>query len=241
LVVALIASPLSAQDHAERGRQLYADERYAEAAQAFAQAYQQTGNPKYVYNQAQAERQAGDCRAAISSYREFLDHEPSDDQREKTENNIEVCEHELESQPAPIIRELPPSEPPTVEPPPPSPVPPISERDTSAGAADERRAAPWWGVGLGLGLVASGVAVAGAGAGVFGWAVLVVSDASDPDAQLGRSYQDQRDQLDRAQTARTAGAVVLGAGGLLMVGAIIRFAVAADDDSSAMAPAVFRF
>jgi len=227
------AGPAEAEAHYRRGATHYKNGRYREAASEFASAFSEDELPKYIYNQAQAERMAGDCASAVGSYRRFLERAPPPDQRAQAEDNIAACEASLpavEPEPPPVPE---PEPQPVIQPPPqpkfepipkPRPLKPIAVQPDVQPLADPL---------LGTGIVALGV-----GAGVLGWSFVVEADAEDPGTQSQRTYDEHVDALDRAENARIAGIVVMAAGGVLVAAAAVRYTLVGRSHVSVLPGAV---
>jgi hypothetical protein len=87
------APPADAAERAHReGKQAFADRDYAAAAEHFAEAFELSDDPTFLFNRAQAERLAGDCRAAHRTYREYLERMPEASNRADVEAKIEALE-----------------------------------------------------------------------------------------------------------------------------------------------------
>src|SRR5262249_15633102 len=70
-----------AQDHYVHAKALFADKHYPDAAAEFAKALELDPSATFlVFNVALAQRMAGDCAAAITTYQIFLAAQPPDDQ-----------------------------------------------------------------------------------------------------------------------------------------------------------------
>ncbi|MEZ4402053.1 MAG: hypothetical protein R3B06_18650 [Kofleriaceae bacterium] len=72
---------------------------YAEAAEAFKEAYRLTGEPRLLFNIAQAERKREDCAAALTAYRSYLRNLPDAPNRAKVEEFIAEAEACVARQP----------------------------------------------------------------------------------------------------------------------------------------------
>jgi tetratricopeptide (TPR) repeat protein len=70
------AAPPTAKEAYQHGLQLYEADKYAEAAQAFLDAYAQKPNPMILFNVAQAYRKGGQFKLALEYYRRFLAEAP---------------------------------------------------------------------------------------------------------------------------------------------------------------------
>lgn len=66
----------AARVHFERARQLHADKRYLEAADAYLAAFSEVPMPAFLYNAAQVYRLGGERDKAIEYYRRYLELEP---------------------------------------------------------------------------------------------------------------------------------------------------------------------
>ncbi|HUS63446.1 MAG TPA: tetratricopeptide repeat protein [Kofleriaceae bacterium] len=66
----------AARVHFDRARQLHADRRYLEAADAYLAAFSEVPMPAFLYNAAQVYRLAGERDKAIEYYRRYLELEP---------------------------------------------------------------------------------------------------------------------------------------------------------------------
>jgi tetratricopeptide (TPR) repeat protein len=214
-----VADAGEADAHYRRGAELYAEGKYRDAAAAFQSAYAADPLAKYVYNQAQAERMAGDCESAVVTYQRFLGLEPIDEQRRQAEDNIAACKAMLVEEPQPVA--------PLVEPPPPraaNPPPPVQPRTVPRPVPAEEEPSPfsdpWGGALLGVGIAALGV-----GGGLLGWSFSLEDDAADAATQSGRTYEQHADALDLASTARTTGIILMAAGGAFLGGAALRYAL----------------
>ena len=69
--LALAANPKAAA-LAKEGDKFYKDGKYKEAAEALAKAYEIDPNPTLLYNRARALDQAGEMKASLAAYREFV-------------------------------------------------------------------------------------------------------------------------------------------------------------------------
>jgi hypothetical protein len=70
--VALAQSPEKiAEEHFNKGNTAYNLGRWSEAVESFTNAYEAWPQPEFLYNIAQAHRQAGDCKKALHFYKRF--------------------------------------------------------------------------------------------------------------------------------------------------------------------------
>ena len=76
----------------ERGEAHFRDKDYAAAIDAFDAGYAIDPQPIFLYDKAQAQRLAGDCRSAIVTYNEFLDTGPPATEAARARKNLASCE-----------------------------------------------------------------------------------------------------------------------------------------------------
>jgi tetratricopeptide (TPR) repeat protein len=202
LAIAIALAP-SPDEVFANGQQLYQEGKFEEAADAIEQAYTLDPRPEFLYAWAQAERRAGDCRAAVDLYEQFLATQPPDDLAEFARENQRVCARELAQAEPP---------PPRVEPPPPTPPP----RDAPP------KPPPWHRDPLGGALLGIGIAAVATGIGLR---VGAESARGRADATDMHSHYDQ--QIRNARALAGGGIGTLAAGGALIVGAAIRYAIVA--------------
>jgi hypothetical protein len=184
------------------GEAAYREGRWDDASVAFAAAYDETGDPIFLYTRAQSERRAGRCKLAIELYTQFLATEPPEKSKQVATRYRDECKALL---PAP---EPAPAPPPVVEP----------ASDTPDQPSPPPR--PWWRDPAG------GVLVGIGGAGVVTGAVLVglaygsIDRASSASDDLGYDARVQR-----AHRFEIAGGTVLAVGSALLVGGVVRWLV----------------
>ena len=204
----------AAKQELERGIELYTQQRYADAIDAFEAGHAIDPHPDFHYVKAQALRLSGDCESALTAYRAFLDSQPPAREAEATRKNIAKCEQILASMP------------------PPAPVP-VHEPELPARDAElepaPRTEAPgitrtvrraWWSDRLGLTLSAAGVAGLGTAAGF----ALAARAAADETA-LALDRAQWEDAHAAWQRNRIIAGVAAGAGATLIVLAAVRFSV----------------
>lgn len=197
-----------ARAHFQRAQGHFNDEDFAAAIPELKAAYALEPNPMLLYAWAQAERLAGSCERAVALYKRFLATNPSDEQVRLTEANLLDCEAELPEAPPPA--EEPAGEEPGEEPGEVEPVEPI----------DDEPKKPWYSDPVGGVLVGAGVA------GIIGGGVLMGVARSRAREAPDASVEDDYVTLSaEAQRLNTAGVVVLGIGGALAVGGVIRYAL----------------
>ena len=210
LAVALAASPEQdrAAELAEEARLAFESERYDDAVRLIDEAFALDPQLHYLYALAQAERMAGLCEDAIEHYRAFLAATPPDNAVANARENIAECEEKLRAaeQPEPAKA--------AVEPPPPVVVAPPPDRP----APTEHR--PWHrdpaaAVLLGIGSAAL----------VGGLTMYAVAAARIQSPERADDLADYEQRSSDARPIGFAGIGLASAGALLVVGAIVRWAV----------------
>lgn len=202
-LVLTLLSPDAAAKMAEEADILYAEEKYAEASAAYADAYQDDPNPDYLYGWAQSERRAGNCTQAVELYREYASLPVSEAARDAAATNAKRCGGDIEDEP---------------EAPPPSDTP-----DKNPRRNREREA--WRSDVIGLSLVAGG--------GALGVASLVLAVDSQQqwrlaeDADIEATYSKK---IDRSNQTRTAAIICGSIGAVALVAGAIRLAVVDRND-----------
>jgi len=96
------ADPVKATAHFERGTRLYQVGEYAQALEAFKAGHLEEPDPSFLFNIAQAHRQLGHPREAITFYRRFLSLDPATPMRADVERRIRDLEAEANRPSAPI-------------------------------------------------------------------------------------------------------------------------------------------
>ncbi|MBV1860845.1 MAG: hypothetical protein KUG77_20690 [Nannocystaceae bacterium] len=186
--------------------------RYAEAAEAYGRAFEETGDPVHLYSQAMSLRRAGSCVEAIGVFEAFIAERPP-------ESDVEAARMQVAQCVALVDRAAPKPTPPAE--PNPSASPPLT---SSAGEAHPPVRFSWardpWGGVL--------IAVGGVTALTGGGLLLVSSGSTNaPAAETERGHA--RRETDVLNTS-TAGLVLLGVGATLLVGGILRYSVVARRD-----------
>lgn len=184
--------------------------RYAEAAEAYARAFEETGEPVHLYGQAMSLRRAGSCPEAIDVFEAFIAERPPEPDVEAARTQIGECQALIaRAAPKPTPR---PEPKPVITPPPPA----TAETDTPDSGRASWARDPWGGVLLAVGGLAS----------ITGGGLLLVSNGSTdaPAAETERAHA--RREADVRNTS-TAGFVLIGAGAALLVGGIVRYSILA--------------
>lgn len=217
-------------DHADA---LASEGRHDDAVKEYALAWQDLHAPAILYSWAQSERLRGHCTEAAALYERFVSEgqtpPPSYDTellRAQWSNMLANAERQRdacrEPTPAPATPDPAPatSEPPTTASEPAALAPASPERSDAAPASPALR--PWWRDATGWSLVATGTASLATGATLVGVAAWEDGRAED----LG-NHERFRDAIDRAVIEQRVGFGLLGLGGALAIGGIVRFAVVA--------------
>lgn len=96
---ALAGSPAAeAEALFAQGAKAYQEGRYEDAVNAFLAAYEKDPQPLLFYNVAQAYERLGDVRNALRAYRDYLRHQPSEQDRAIVETRIRNLEKRLREQ-----------------------------------------------------------------------------------------------------------------------------------------------
>jgi tetratricopeptide (TPR) repeat protein len=165
---------------------------YARALELIDRAYASDPRPAYLYSKGEILTAAGDCKGAIEAFEAFLATEPPEVDAAATRAKIEGCE---ESPPPPEV--TPPTEPkPPVDRPPPRPV----ARDPTF---------------IALLTVGAGLAITGASLLV---AARVTADRTGNASTEGAWESD----VTRVRGLSISGAVIVGVGSSLVLGAVAR-------------------
>jgi tetratricopeptide (TPR) repeat protein len=208
----------------DEGARHYNVAEYPAAIEAWKSAYLLSGDPKLLFDVAQAYRLSGDCEQALRFYRNFLREHPHASNEGEVESAIARCEAAAApAPPAPAAPVEPPAPAPIVsQPPPPAPVAvPIEvDRSTDPPPREPGRNKRVGGVAVALvGLAAAGTGVA---LGLAGRAKL--DELHGRDGEWGwpeaRSEQSAQRMATTGQILTAAGAAGVAAGvALYLVGA----------------------
>jgi tetratricopeptide (TPR) repeat protein len=218
--LALSSEPEPPRDnpHFDSAVAAWKDERWADAAAAFARAYEIDPRPEYVFARAQALRFSGDCARAIDGYRDFIALDPPRGAIDEAREHIATCGGDPEASP--------PAEPspdraaePVASAPQPAPGPEVTpSRERQAPNAARR----WWRDPTGHVLGWTGLAAAAVGTGF-----LVEGLARRERGERATDEQSYRDARRGGASLLHAGIPLVAVGGALVLGAVIRFAVIA--------------
>ncbi len=191
---------LAAREHFGLGMDAWLAEDYPRAQRELEAAYALDPAPVLLYSLGQLSRLQGDCVRARERFLAFLETGPPAAAAADTRTNLERCKlPEPTPEPEP--------EPPLVELPPPQPRPqPQPRRRVDA---------------VGLSLTLGGGAIAAIGAGLLGAAFASRRDANDATALPAFD-----DGVQRSRALYAAGFAVLGTGAAVLVGGIVKLALA---------------
>lgn len=212
LLAATAEPPAPEEEAVTRAEQAFAQEDYGAAADAFGDAYASNPLPRYLWAQAQAERLAGDCAAAVILYDRFLDTGPAD----KDERDAREAKHACQEQ----LGESAPAEPPEPEP----RTAPTTTRDPgvddATGPIDPAPPSRWYRDPWGGALVGSGVFVGGIGTGLLVSAIRLDREAADA-ATEGLYETGHEDAVLRQRV----GIATLSVGSALVIAGAVRWAI----------------
>lgn len=208
----------AARTHLNRGHAHYDLQEWDEAIKDYKAGYLLDPRPEFLWAIAQSQRQSGDCKSAIGSYRAFLRTHPTPGQESAADARISECQNALDAKSAPAASASgtasagsSPSTAATVA----SPLPPRRQQAPIPPTVPSSRYVD----PLGHTLFWSGVVVAGASAFVLVWANREVSSAP-----TAATYGDALAQSNRARPWQAAGVTGLVTGGLLSALGALRFA-----------------
>jgi tetratricopeptide (TPR) repeat protein len=215
LALALAPAPVAVpptDDPAARAAELFSEGEFLAAAEAFEEAFAETGDPALVFGRAQALRRAGNCAAAIDEFERFIALGPPPSDIEEAEKVIDACRQVLGVDAS-------------AEPPQPDPRPPVAP-------PPPRR--PWHRDPAGIALVTSGLVFGAIGGGLLGGAFGRAEDRSGE----GEDSWESRERDVRVLS--TAGYALIGTGAALLVAGVVRWAIVARQNRKAQRPTAMR-
>ncbi|MBV1859503.1 MAG: hypothetical protein KUG77_13910, partial [Nannocystaceae bacterium] len=185
--------------------------RWFDAAAEYGIVFQETGDLRVRYAQAEAMRYGGNCVEAIPMYEECVAGGKSASIKSLSAGKIDLCEEELaaarareEALSAPVI----------------AAAEPEHTAPADAPPRDPPSPSPWYRDRAGDGLVAVGLA-----ASVAGGVVLALGQREGNASPQASNDRDFGTSLDRARTRTLAGGLTAGVGGALLLGGIVRWVV----------------
>ena len=193
--------PVDASKIVERAEAAYMAEKWSEAAEAVGEAYALDPNPLYLYAQAQASRQAGQCEEALVLYDRFLATDPPAEAAQEAKINRARCEASVEDAPPPVAPDPDPAQGP-------------------GHGSDAMR--PWYRDPVGGSLLGIGVVSTAIGAGLWGIAL-----SNDGDAVASATEDEFISSKDEARTRYTVGVALVSVGAALMIAGAIRWGLVA--------------
>lgn len=223
----LLSDP-EAQTLVSEAQILFSEGNFGDAARLIEKAYLIEPVPELLFPWAQAEREQGNCRAAVDLYGRMLEEIPEGRMADSARNNIALCEDEMpaEEEAVAVVDDDPIEE---YDEPEPDPEPvPVTTTDKQPKAKDWYKD-PAGGVLTGLGLV-------GVGAGA---ALLIVANGTAKGAPDASSLDNYNSQSDSAVTQRNAGAGVLSVGGALLIAGVIRYVLVAKKNKASATASVW--
>ena len=169
---------------------------YAAAIRDLEAGYALDPRRELLFAEAQAERLAGDCRAAVVLYQRFLETKPPAVQVDATHLALARCAQELARRPEVVVTTPPPA-------PPTRPAPPSWRRD------------PW-----AIALTATGVLALGVGGGY-----LIAAEVARGDAGGATTYVDYARRWSTANDRLDVAIGALAIGGVLVATGVARFLI----------------
>lgn len=212
------AAETTGKRHFETALGHYKAARYDEAVAELRLARAADPQPQYLWAMAQAYRFSGECLKAIDLFGEYLRTGPKPDATKATQIAIDDCEATLAAAAsAPPSPQL--SAPAAAPPPPPPPSEPLVIREVQRVHTRELYI-PWYRDWQGDVLAGAGVATLLVGAGA-----LLVASGDEDNAAAAATYDAHDRALRSRDRAETIGTVALVAGGALVAGALVRYAL----------------
>jgi tetratricopeptide (TPR) repeat protein len=211
----------------ELGTQRYEEARYAEAIEAFEEAYRLSERPALLYNLANANERMGNVKAAIRHLEQYKPNAPADEQQTIDRRLANLRERLPTETPQPAIEPSLVPQPATT----PGPAPasaPAPGPDQGAAAGDED----------GSGLVLAGGVLLGIGSaalvvgGILGGLTLSERSTAEDNCSGGFCTQEGLDAADREENLALGTDLAIGLGGATAVTGLIMLIIGATDDGS---------
>jgi tetratricopeptide (TPR) repeat protein len=209
------AAGSAAAEHFRRGMAAYALEDWDAAIAEFDKGFREQPRPEFLYNIAQAHRQARRFEPAIRFYQRYLELKPQAADRPEVERQIRalkqaVAEQHRAAAPPPLPPEGAIVPPPPPEPPTPAPAPPAARSTPEKARPD----------GLGIGLSTGGAVLAAVGVALVIVGVTGDARASDRTSALDLGGREGLHQQAGAESV--AGTCLIGAGAAVLVGGVVK-------------------
>jgi tetratricopeptide (TPR) repeat protein len=211
------AEPEGADHYLARGLAHYRAREFEKAIKAFHAGYKIDSRPEFLFALGQAERRSGDCISALGYYRRFLDTEPPARQEQAARMHMRSCEKALVS--GPVIQKTQPEGAPrrAIERAS-RKAAPVRKRPVAVAVIPPPQPSPWYHDTAGGVLLSTGAVAVLTGAGF-----LVASAAAEDRATWAATYPEYDLDIARARRYQLWGAAAMGAGSVLIAGAIYRY------------------
>lgn len=208
----------------KKGMAAYALEDWDGAIAEWDRGFREEPKPEFLYNIAQAHRQAGRHEQAMRFYQRYLDLKPDAADRAEVERLIRVLrvaisEKQRATAAPPVGFEPKPETPAAPE--------PAEAKDVKPASGAVEKKTDW----VMVGLLAAGGVVALTGAGVAISGAMARSEAEDPLATL--DLGERESQYASGGTRALAGYCLVGAGAALLAGGLIKMALKPKADVAA--------
>jgi hypothetical protein len=199
-----------AETHFDRGLKLQeekqvaaANDEFMKASVAFGEAYALTKEAPFLYAQAQSERLAGHCDAAVKHYDEFLATDPAPEEAQKAQVRRELC---LKAPAAPV------TPPPKV-----APQPGDTEPRPSHGPRRKWVRDPAGGVLVALGGLT----------GIIGASLIGFATTRDGSAVSAGNEDEYLNRKEAARVQHRVGIAAVAVGGAMLIAGVTRWGVLA--------------
>lgn len=193
--------PASIAEPVLRAEAYFQQQQYAEAAQAFAEAYEQDPKVSFLYARAQAERLAGRCDVAVQYYDRFLASGPPAEAAKDAKDNRARC---------------------TATDPPPVPPPKVKPSAADEPVNGDRPRRKWARDAAGGVLVALGSVTT-----VIGASLIAFASTRDGTATSAPNEGEYLTRKHAARIQHRVGIAATAVGGAMLIAGITRWAVLA--------------
>lgn len=199
LATTTIAAADTASDLIKQGLDQYKAGQYEDARRSLTKAYELDRKPETLFALAQAERLAGDCKAAIPHYRKVIELVPDFNVAKLVQQNLSLCG----------VAEPPPTEDTDATSDPVQAPPPTTIVRTEVRPTDK----------LAVMLFGIGALSIGSAGGLY-----LAASANRDAADKARTLGDHDELFDRSKIQTTASAIAAGIGVTLITVAVVRWA-----------------